>query len=331
MNRVLFVSSGNNSISGISSIIMNQGESLRQQGIYLDYFPIKGKGVTGYLKNIYLLKQYLRIHEYEIIHAHNGLCGVVSFLSLHRKDSHKLLVSFMGDDLIGENRIDGSYTGLGNIMVSINKWLAEKKLKTVIVKSAQMQKVISRANSIILPNGVDFKQFYPMDKQKTRNRLGIPLEERMILFVADPTRPEKNYRLAKQATVMLSGDSSELRVIQGVPQEALNRYYNAADVCLLTSFHEGSPNVIKEAMACNCPIVSTAVGDVKEVIGTTMGCYITSFEPEDVVEKLKMAFAFRQRTNGRDNIKHLESSIIAKKLIKLYHSAIKPSYSLNKK
>lgn len=322
MNRILFVSSGNNSTFGISSIIRNQGESLQRLGIQLDYFPIKGKGFIGYLKNIHLLKQYLRIHEYEIIHAHNGLCGIVGFLAGGNKVNSKLVVSFMGDDLVGENQIDGSYTWFGDIMVSINKWFAEKKFKTVIVKSAQMQKIISRANSIILPNGVDFKQFYPMDKQEARKRLGIPPEEQMILFVADPTRPEKNYRLARHAAAMLSGDSSELRVIQGVPQDALNKYYNAADVCLLTSFHEGSPNVIKEAMACNCPIVSTAVGDVKEVIGTTRGCYITSFEPEDVMEKLKMAFAFGQRTNGRDNIKHLESSIIAEKLIKLYHSAI---------
>ena len=54
---------------------------------------------------------------------------------------------------------------------------------------------------------------------------------------------------------------------------------NAADVLLLTSDAEGSPMVVKEAMACNVPVVSTAVGDVADVIGGTEGCYITQPGP----------------------------------------------------
>ncbi len=92
---------------------------------------------------------------------------------------------------------------------------------------------------------------------------------------------------------------------------------------MLTSYNEGSPNVIKEAMACNMPIVSTNVGDVKEVVGKTKGCYITSFEPEDVAEKIKLALEFGKRTIGRDDIKHLESSVIAKKIINVYKSVLK--------
>ena len=99
-------------------------------------------------------------------------------------------------------------------------------------------------------------------------------------------------------------------------------YFNASDLVLLTSFWEGSPNVIKEAMACNVPIVSTDVGDVKEVIGKTEGCYITSFDPEDVAEKIKLALKFGKRTTGIEDIKHLESSLIAKKIIKIYKSVL---------
>ena len=75
-------------------------------------------------------------------------------------------------------------------------------------------------------------------------------------------------------------------------------------------------------MACNCPIVSTDVGDVKEVIGKTEGCYITSFDPKDVAEKIKMALDFGKRTNGRNHIKHLEINNIAKKIINVYEHVL---------
>jgi len=91
---------------------------------------------------------------------------------------------------------------------------------------------------------------------------------------------------------------------------------------ILTSKFEGSPNVIKEAMACNCPIVSTDVGDVREVIGNTEGCFITSFEPEGVAKKIKLAIEFNKKTNGRDNITHLDEKVIAQRLIDVYQSAI---------
>jgi teichuronic acid biosynthesis glycosyltransferase TuaC len=93
-------------------------------------------------------------------------------------------------------------------------------------------------------------------------------------------------------------------------------------VVLLTSLWEGSPNVIKEAMACNTPIVSTDVGDVKEIIGKTEGCFITSFDPEDVSDKIKKALEFGKRTTGREDIKHLESGVVAKRIIAIYKNVL---------
>ena len=75
-------------------------------------------------------------------------------------------------------------------------------------------------------------------------------------------------------------------------------------------------------MACNCPIVSTDVGDVREVIGKTEGCYICSYAPEDVAEKINMSLYFGKRTNGRDNIRHLEINVIPKRIIDVYKEVI---------
>ena len=109
----------------------------------------------------------------------------------------------------------------------------------------------------------------------------------------------------------------------------LNLYYNSADLLLLTSFHEGSPNVIKEAMACNCPIVSTDVGDVKRLFGEYTRClYIHSFDPIDVAEKIKQASSSAKKhgqTNGRERIIELglDSNTIAEKIIEVYNEVLK--------
>ena len=95
-------------------------------------------------------------------------------------------------------------------------------------------------------------------------------------------------------------------------------YYNASDVILSTSLWEGSPNAIKETMACNIPIVSTDVGDVKDLFGTTEGCYLTSFDLSDVSDKLSKAINFAKRTKGRENISYLKAALVAKKLTDIY-------------
>ena len=104
-------------------------------------------------------------------------------------------------------------------------------------------------------------------------------------------------------------------------------YYNAADLLLLTSKHEGSPNIIKEAMACNCPVVSTDVGDVRWVIGNTKGCYITSSNPVGVAQKVMLALEFSEknsRTKGRERIMELglDSDTIAAKIIAVYKKVL---------
>lgn len=99
---------------------------------------------------------------------------------------------------------------------------------------------------------------------------------------------------------------------------------NAADVLLLTSRYEGSPNVIKEAMACNCPIVATDVGDIRWIIGDTEGCYLTSFDPGDVASKLQLALKFGRRTRGRERLIELglDSVSVAKRIVQLYQDVI---------
>lgn len=144
----------------------------------------------------------------------------------------------------------------------------------------------------------------------------------LILFSGSFTETVKNYRLAKRAVRFL--DNVKLVELNGYTREEVNLLMNGCDVVLMTSFSEGSPQIIKEAMACNRPLVSTDVGDVREIIGNTDGCYITSFDPADVTLKLKKALVYGKPTSGREKITHFDGRIIAAKVAEVYKKVLRP-------
>ncbi len=316
--KVLFVSSGN-AAEGITQIVKNQGQSIINQGTDVDFFTIKGKGLFSYLKHISVLRNYLKNNKYSVIHAHYGFCGVVAFLA---KRKEKIVLSFMGSDLIGIVKQNGNTALLGYLESLVNKIFAKYFIDFIIVKSQNLKdRLFNKTLSQVIPNGVDFLQFHPIEKIVARKELDIPIDIKIVLFAANPERIEKNYKLAQEAVKLLTDSTVVLKVVYNVSQQILNNYYNASDVILLTSFHEGSPNVIKEALACNRIIVSTNVGDVKHTIQNVEGCFICSFDPEDVAEKISTAFKFENST-GRINITNLESNLVAQKIINIYNRLI---------
>jgi len=306
--KILFVCSGNNPKFIMAPFIKSQGESLKTSGVKLDYFTIRSKGIRGYLKNIFQLRKYLNKNHYDLIHGHYSLSSIVASLSCKLP----MVVSLMGSDI-----------HMSFFWKSIIKVFYRFRWKTTIVKSEIMKKSASLNNALVIPNGVDFELFKPIDKNIAKTKISFDDNKRHIIFVANPERPEKNYQLAKKAVELIDNDSIELNAVSSVDQNIIPYYMNASDILLLTSLCEGSPNVIKEAMACNCPIVSTDVGDVKEVIGNTEGCYICSYDPEDVADKIKKALDFGRRTDGREKIKHLEEKIIAEKIISVYKNVLR--------
>jgi len=146
-------------------------------------------------------------------------------------------------------------------------------------------------------------------------------EKKYILFSSNFKRIEKNSSLAFSAVDMLKMDC-ELIELDNRKREEVNLLLNACNLFLLTSTSEGSPQVIKEAMACNRPIVATDVGDIRELIGDTEGCYLTSFDPDDVAKKIKMALQFEKSIQASERIKSFDNNIISKKVFDIYQKVI---------
>ena len=309
--KVLFVRSGN---SGIDPISTRQGESLRKAGVEIIYYDIAGKGLAGYLKNVSSLRRYVKETGTELIHAHYSLSGFIAALSCGRR---KVVTSLMGSDVLESNFC----------MLSVTRFFSRYFWDLTIVKTTEMKERLGVRTAVVIPNGIDMKLFVPKDKVQSQGFLGWALDKKHILFCSDPRRIEKNYTLAQKALDRVSeripGNPPEIHFLSGINPDEVVNYYNAADLLLVTSTHEGSSNTIKEAMACNCPVVTTDVGDARQVISDTEGCFVTSFDPDDVASAVIRALDSGRRTSGRARVQHLSSERTALQISVLYGELLK--------
>lgn len=322
--KVLFVVSGNNQYYDVAPFIKSQGDSLVEEGVEVSYFPIMGKGLRNYLKNVGPLRRHLKDNPVDVIHAHYSLCGWVAVLAAGRIP---VVLSYMGDDLFGSHIAKGKRSFKSWLLILLGK-AVQPFLSAIICKSQKMADVLYRKSVChIVPNGVRLDQFKLYDKS-LRRELGLEADKKYVLFLGDPSDHNKNVALTEDALEILNRSDVELLIRYKVSHDAVVKYLNVADVFTLCSFSEGSPNVVKEAMACNCPMVVTDAGDAAWVVGDTPGCHVSpSYDPEDFAKKLTLALQYAEkngRTKGRERLMALglDSKSIARKIIGLYQLLI---------
>ena len=307
--KILIVHSGN-AVHGDSNkytFVREQGEHLRVLGAEIEYFAIVGKGAMGYLRNYKRLKETIKTYQPDLIHAHFGLCGALCVL---QSQVPVVITCHNGETL----------TKYGNLISSL---AVQRAKHTICVAQHIYDKLyLKPRHYTIQPCGIEVSEL--VDNELAKQKLGLPTDKYNILFGGSFTNLRKNVALANAALDILKRDDINLIEMKGFSREQVTLLYNACDMLLLPTKSEGSPQVLKEAMAYNCPVVATDVADIAYLLDGVSNSYVTSFAPQDVAEKITRALECGQRTNGRERIEklQLENSQVAKTIYSIYQQVL---------
>jgi teichuronic acid biosynthesis glycosyltransferase TuaC len=306
--------------------LVQQVRHLRALSLTVDVFAFKGqKNPANYLKAWLRLRQQHHLANYDIIHAHFGQSGLLA-LPVKRP----LVVTFHGTDLQGDVAHDGGYSRKGRLLPWLSYRVA-RKASAVILVAAHLKRFIPPAvSATVIPCGVDLELFHPAPREQARRRLGLPLDKKLVLFAANPQRPVKRYNLAQAAVHALADSKVELVTTGAVAHTDMPIYMNACDALLLTSRHEGSPTVVKEALACNLPVVSVSVGDVAERLAGVAGCLVCNHDsPNAIAVALKEVLRNGRSSNGRAAIATLDERLMARQILSVYRRLLPGSFTNN--
>lgn len=296
---------------------IQQIETLEENGINCTVLEVPGaeqidgdigrtRGIKEYLQFLPAVRQELGGEDYDLIHANYGLTAPYAIMQ-HRLP---VVLTLWGSDVIG---FDG-------LVTKACAWRAD----AVTVRSEEMREMLGYEDAHIIPSGIDLTRFRPIDRTEARERVGWDTEETHVLFPYSPEYERKNYPLARKVVEQVESKTDKavsLQTISGVPHDEVVYYINAADALLLTSDHEGSPNTVKEAMACNVPVVSTEVGDVRERLDGVTPSAICGDEDE-LIEGLLAVLGAESRSNGREAVHKISWDRIGARIISIYHKIL---------
>jgi glycosyltransferase involved in cell wall biosynthesis len=297
-----------------------QIESLRELGIEIHVVTMTGIPRLKYLQAIPKVRSMAR--RVDLVHAHYCFCGWLALMQWAKP----VVISFMGDDLLGTPNEKGELEWFSQRLVRVNRVVA-RFVDAVIVKSREMADVVAPVAAHVIPNGVDTRVFRPRDKQAARKELDFDDQRKLVLFPGNPDNPRKGHSLAAAAVrqaMEIMREDIQLIPLWGVPPDRVATYMTACDAMLMTSHIEGSPNVVKEAMACDLPVVAVPVGDVVGLLENVAGYSICPRHPERLARELVVALKEPKNVAGRQAIfdKSLDLESVARRVHSVYQQVL---------
>ena len=310
--------------------IEEQIVALQQAGVEVIRYGVTGKGITGYLSELPALRRFIRAERPDIIHAHYGLCGLLA--NLQRRVP--VVTTYHGSDINKPSIL--RFSKIAIRLSAYNIFVSKRNIAIAIRRKGEEAKRLSGKYEL-LPCGINIPEPWSELQNKLVGQLTLnqwvqsvlSKEIKNILFAGAFDNKVKDPELAKEAIALcnlaMGNGSINLIELNGYNRDQVNALMYNCDALLMTSKTEGSPQVIKEALACGCPIVSIDVGDVAERTSGVEGCYIVpTREPKDIAQAVLQAIAYEGRTDGRDKIIEmgLSNELVAKRLIEIYKQVL---------
>ncbi len=320
--KILFIIPGEE--EGNSMIFAKrQIKFLASNGIIASSFFLKSRSDF-----FILLKEYRRFRKLfnlfqpDLVHCHYGTMTAFFAAVSHSKP---LVITYHGSDLNflkNENRIK-------EFISKLLSQLAALRASIIVCVSEKLKQKLWWNKKIVsvLPMGVDEDFFKPLDVSECRRKLKISPDEKIILFnynnaavkrpdIANATLEILKSKISNSKLWILNGESSPENMLQ---------LLNASDCLLLCSDSEGSPTIVKEAMACNLPVVSSDVGDVRRNIEQTIPYAVTAQDPLQLAKGIEDVLTMNKRSSGRDVLIKLglTEQSISLNLLNLYKKILK--------
>jgi len=303
--------------------VQAQMESLRPLGVEYDVVFINGRESRwNYARAVPELWRRLRKKRYDLIHAHMGLAGWVA----RCQGRVPTIVTFHGNDVPGKVNRSGRMTLYGLLLQTSSIVLA-RLVHSVIVQSEEMKRILRLDSARVIPCGVDLDLFHPIDRKEARRILDLDSNKKYVLFPYKPALEGKRYDLVEAAVRRARPRIPEIEIllVNRVPQCRMPLYMNAADLMVMASMMEGSPCAVKEALAANLPVVSVAVGDTPELIGSSQGNYLVPRDATAIAEKIVEVCLSGKRSNGRAQVERLSTEKVARQILEVYASTVQKS------
>lgn len=316
-------------MSGV--FVEQQVEGLRRIGVDVDVFLFdrETKGMGVYRSALPSLVSTLVSGRHDIVHIMYG--GIMASTVAARTMGRPTVVTFHGSDVLGEPLSSWSRRLLARYGVWCSQRASLRATRVIAVSRvvARALPAAAQPKVRIVPCGIDLDRFSPGESMEAKRALGWDPRQFHVLFPANVGNPIKRPELAEAAVAwaVAQGVPCHLHYLRGIENTAVPTWMNAADCLVLTSRHEGSPTVVKEALACNLPVVSVDVGDVVERLEGVEGCHIAHARPEAIGAALAQVAARGQRIRGRAAVAPLSHVAIARTLEAIYRELL-PSGSV---
>lgn len=292
--------------------VKEQVESLQKLGVDCEVFYCNGqnKGFKKHITYVPILWWKVLTGHYDVIHCHHVLSAIILCMT-GWPFFKKCIVSYQS-----KPEYEWGYKVFRVMRVLFS---------AVIVKFEPGQ--LAHRKIHYLPNGCNQDLFRPLNKNQCKKELGLDINKRYLLFMDSSKKPREVKRVDRfndVVDILLQNYQYkylERIILRNTPREQTPLYMNACELYMMTSDIEGSPNSVKECMCCNIPVVSTPVGNVKEMIGDIPGAYVSeSFEPCELAELCDKVLNNTEPFDGRDRFlaKGYGIATVAEKLRRLY-------------